>query len=91
MTARGRTPAVLLVAKYVGEEPMPEISAVITALIIDRPLCVDCIALRAQVSVPTVKDYLPKVGSMARLQHGVEDRCRACGHIGDTFSLSRVP
>lgn len=70
---------------------MPEISAVITALIIDRPLCVDCIAARAQISVPAVKDYLSKIGSAGRLQHRMEDRCRACGRIGDTFSLSRLP
>jgi hypothetical protein len=70
---------------------MPEISAVITALIIDRPMCVDCIALRAQVSMPAVKDYLPRIASVGRLEHRVGERCRACGHIGDTFSLSRLP
>ena len=70
---------------------MPEISAVITVLIIDRPMCVDCIALRAQVSIRAVKDYLPKIASMGRLEHRVGERCRACGNIGDTFSLSRHP
>jgi hypothetical protein len=69
---------------------MPEISALITVLIIERPLCVDCIALRAQVSVPTVRDYLRKIDALGSVQRGVEDRCRACGHIGDTFSLSRA-
>ena len=70
---------------------MPEISAVITVLIIDRPLCVDCIALRAQVSVSAVKDYLRKTDLMGSVQHGTNDRCRACGLIGDTSWLNRLP
>ena len=78
-------------AQAILASQMPEISAVITALIIERPLCVECIALRTQVSVGAVKAYLPKLDKMVTVHRGVEDRCRACGRIGDTFWLSRVP
>jgi hypothetical protein len=73
------------------QSDVPEISAVITVLIIDRPLCVDCIALRAQVSVPAVRNYLLKIDTMGSVQRGVDDRCRACGLIGETFWLNRLP
>jgi hypothetical protein len=73
------------------QSEMPEISAVITVLIIDRPLCVDCIALRSQVSVPAVRDYLRKIDTMGRVHRGMDDRCRACGLIGETFWLTKLP
>ena len=68
---------------------MPDISARIAVLIIDRPLCVSCIADRAQVGVPTVKGYLDRIGPMFTISREAAGRCRACGHIGAVVSLRR--
>lgn len=68
---------------------MPDISARIAVLIMDRPLCVACIADRAQVGVPTVKGYLDRIGPMFTIRRETEGRCRACGQIGAVLSLSR--
>ena len=65
---------------------MPEIATVITVLIIQRPLCLQCISDKAQVSVPTARDYLDKLDTVMGVQR-TNDRCRGCGAIGNTFSL----
>ena len=58
---------------------MPEITALIMALIIERPMCVECIAARAQVSVEAVKTYVDeRMRSTVRIQDG-SGRCRVCG------------
>ena len=66
---------------------MPEISTVITVLIIERPLCLQCISDKAQVSVRTVRDYLDKLDPVMGVQRADNDRCRGCGATGNTFSL----
>jgi hypothetical protein len=68
---------------------MPEIATLIAVLIIDRPLCVDCIADRGQISVATVKTYLERIDPMFSVNREGNGRCRACGHIGSVVSLSR--
>ena len=66
---------------------MPEISTVITVLIIERPLCLQCISDKAQVSVRTVRDYLDKLDTTMGVKRAANDRCRGCGSTGNTFSL----
>ena len=68
---------------------MPAISALITVLIIERPMCVECIAERAQVGLPAVRDRLDAMDKLVTVLRGENDRCRACGRIGKTFSLAR--
>jgi len=58
---------------------MPERAALIAVLIIDCPLCVDCIAAKSEISLAGVKGYLKRS----------EGRCRACGSVGNVFSLNR--
>ena len=66
---------------------MPEISTVITVLIIERPLCLQCISDKAQVSVRTVRDYLDKLDTTMGIKRAANDRCRGCGATVNTFSL----
>ena len=68
---------------------MPEIATRIAVLIIDRPLCVDCISERAQITVATVREYLQRIDPMFSVNREENGRCRACGHIGRVVSLSR--
>jgi hypothetical protein len=68
---------------------MPDIAARIAVLIIDRPLCIDCIADRGQIGVATVKEYLQRIDPIFSVNRHADDRCRACGHIGRVVSLSR--
>ena len=66
---------------------MPAKTALITALIVGRPLCADCIALRAIVSVTEIQAYLDSISTYLTVQRGDDDRCRTCGAPGKTYSV----
>jgi hypothetical protein len=68
---------------------MPAVAALISVLIMERPLCVDCIALRAQVGAGVIMTYLATIEAAVKVRRGVDDRCRACGAIGRTYSVTR--
>ena len=68
---------------------MPEIAALITVLIVERPLCVDCIAEKAQTSTVAVRSYLARINQSVGVIRAIDDRCRACGRVGNTFSVHR--
>ena len=69
---------------------MADQAALIAVLIIDRALCLDCIASRSGMSVVSVKGYLERMGTMITLQRTTNERCRACGIIGNVVSLVRL-
>ena len=70
---------------------MPQITAVIMALIVERPMCVECIATRAQVEPSTIKAYIDRMRASVRIQDG-SGRCRTCGRADHTvFWLSANP
>jgi hypothetical protein len=68
---------------------VPEFAALITVTIMDRPLCVDCIAVRAQVGVELVIAYLAKIESAVTMRRNLDDRCRTCGAMGRTYTITR--
>jgi hypothetical protein len=75
---------------------MPERSAliallIIDRLIIDRPLCLPCIAGRASTTELAAAGYLALMREHLAVLHEDNDRCRACGIVGKVFSLSRMP
>jgi hypothetical protein len=70
---------------------VPEIAALITVLIIERPMCVSCIASRAQIGEATVRSYLLRMTSMLHVNLHADERCRTCGRQGQAFSLDRDP
>ena len=57
---------------------MAEIAAVVMALIIERPMCVDCIATRAQVSPEAIKTRIDQMRATLTIKDGT-GRCRVCG------------
>ena len=68
---------------------MPDTAALITALIIDRPLCVPCLGAKAHgLTEEALETYLTVIARVLRLQRAT-DRCRACGDHTITVSLQR--
>jgi hypothetical protein len=59
----------------------------IAVLIMDRPLCVECIAASSEISLAGVRSYLKKMEEI--VHRASEGRCRACGTLGNVFSLDR--
>ena len=69
---------------------MPRHAAVIAVLILDRPICLDCIIAKSGLATAEVESYLEQIG--VGLEVTVEeDRCRACGEPRTVFSLTRLP
>jgi hypothetical protein len=67
---------------------MPDRAALVTALILDRPLCVDCISDKAGLSTPDLDARLTLVRTSLQL-YGAEDRCRVCGTTTIVLSVER--
>ena len=68
---------------------MPEHSALIAVLLMDRPMCLDCIAAKSALRVAEVEQYLTLMGSAVEVQRDDHDRCRVCGTHGLVFSVHR--
>jgi hypothetical protein len=70
-------------------ETMPEKAALITALIMERPLCMDCIVARATATTNDVEASFLRIQHVMELRRADMERCRTCGTIGVVFSLGR--
>jgi hypothetical protein len=70
-----------------GVAAMPEHSAVIALLLLERPTCLDCIAMKAGLTVTEVDRYLTIIGTTLALARHDSERCRVCGNVGPAFSL----
>jgi len=67
---------------------MPEKTALITALILDRPMCLDCIATKAGMSGTEAEAIIRAIAAVLEL-HREPARCRACGTSAPVLSLER--
>ena len=67
---------------------MPKTPTIVAALIIDRPLCLDCIALKAGVGPATAEVTLTRFKNALALQRDETGRCRECGTNGVVFYLN---
>lgn len=65
---------------------MPDRAALITALILDQPTCVDCIAEKSGLSASVLAATLRTVQA-ALVLHSAVDRCRDCGTVTAVFSI----
>jgi hypothetical protein len=61
---------------------MPETAALITAVILDRPVCLDCIALKAGIDAATAGVSLARIKNVMVVHRDESGRCRACGTTG---------
>jgi len=60
---------------------------VLGSLIIGRPLCVDCIALKCATSVDGAVAALAHLRTLVHLTTDEAGRCRNCGTIGRTYAI----
>lgn len=71
---------------------MPEAAALIAALILERPMCLECIAMRAPVTgEKDAEDHLNIIARAVRLHREKSGRCRACGSTTPVFWIERPP
>jgi hypothetical protein len=66
---------------------MPETAAVITTLILERPMCIPCIAGKTSTSETSLAD----IAALARIRRESSGRCCASGEAGIVVSLMRGP
>jgi hypothetical protein len=72
--------------------PMPEASALIAALILERPMCLECITMRSPVTGDkNTEDRLDIIARAVRLHREKSGRCRACGITTHVFWIERPP
>jgi hypothetical protein len=68
---------------------MPERAALIAVLILERPTCLPCIAIKAGLGVLDVQAYFDRIGRALAVRRDRAGRCRACGSVCEVFSFSR--
>ena len=69
---------------------MPDRVVIVTGLLLDRPLCLDCIATKAGVTVDEAVDTLVRVTAVLELT-SERARCRTCDADTAVFSLQPKP
>ena len=67
---------------------MPENAALLTTLILERPLCAECIASKGGFTALDIEQGFNSVRGVLKLVETL-DRCRACGELREVFSLAR--
>ena len=68
---------------------MPENAVVMTALIVGRPMCRDCIAGEAGVTAAAVDSAIATIQKVLRLRRSERAGCTACQTIGVVFWVDR--
>ena len=69
---------------------MPDRAAPITALILDRAMCLPCIALKTLMSAERAESTLATIGT-ALVLHRDTGRCVTCGETKTVYSVGRPP
>lgn len=68
---------------------MPEHPAFIAIVILDRPTCVECVAVKVGMKISIVADYLERLGGLITVSRSTTERCRQCGNVAQTVSIGR--
>ena len=68
---------------------MPEHSTLITALILERPMCVACLSQRSALSVDATQTVLTVIARAVKLHREDGSPCRICGKRGEVFYVER--
>jgi len=71
-----------------GETAMPATGALLAVVIMDRPLCIDCISDKTNLNVDEIQSLLTSIERTVSL-HRTVDRCRACGNSTTVYSVIR--
>jgi hypothetical protein len=70
---------------------MPERAALMAALIVERPLCLECLEAKTGMDRSETDAYLARIANVLQLRRSAGDRCRACGEIGRVYWLMQPP
>jgi hypothetical protein len=68
---------------------VPQTAALITALILERPMCFACIAAKAGTSETGVEATLATIAPLLEIYRDRDGQCRACGNVDLVVSLLR--
>ena len=68
---------------------MPEHSSLITALILERPMCLECLARRANMTMEAAQTVLAVIGRALRLHRNDMAACRTCEKRGTVYHVER--
>ena len=63
-------------------------ATLITALMLNHPLCTECLATKSGLSLTDVKATIATIEASLILHHAA-DRCRACGSTDLTFFIEQ--
>jgi len=66
---------------------MPERFAIITALLLDRPTCIECLSEKSGMKLARVEGILARISRVMRVQREPSGRCRACGEYRPVVSI----
>ena len=64
-------------------------NSLITALILERPMCVTCLSEHAALSVDATRTVLTVIGHAVQLQREGRAPCRVCGQMSEVFYVER--
>ena len=68
---------------------MPGTASLVTGLIMERPLCLNCIATKATANVADVQAALAGIPKGLDLARAEDIPCRACGTVGTVYQINR--
>jgi hypothetical protein len=69
---------------------VPANSALIAVLIMERPLCLQCIATKTQLALTEVDHYLGVIEASLEVNRHPHARCHACGDETAVIALHRI-
>jgi hypothetical protein len=69
---------------------MPGDAALIAVLIMDRPLCLQCLSTRTQLPLSEVEHYLERIGARLQIDRQEHAHCRGCGDETTVFAVHRL-
>lgn len=68
---------------------MPERASLVTGLIVQRPLCMDCITAKGGITVADVHTAFVSIRKVLDLRHSEHGHCRACRTVGPVYWIHR--
>jgi hypothetical protein len=68
---------------------MPENCSLVTALILERPMCVTCLSRRAALTVEATQTVLTVIGRAVQVRRDESLPCRVCQKGGEVFYVAR--
>jgi hypothetical protein len=68
---------------------MPEKGALLAVLIMERPMCVDCVSEKSGIAADEVEPMLARIATRIAVTSAV-DRCRACGETKKVYVSFRA-